>query len=300
MGLFKFKNKKRKKKTGDDSTESSAPATTSNERLRVDTVPLRKLKSPSERMDVARKDKQARERLANKSIATTLQAPKKSWLTRTKAFQNMCESAFNLIDADGSGEVDEKELYSGLLLIHLKLGCYAGPAACRPLSREKCGVMFLKFDKDNSGYLDRHEFVNVMGVLFGNVLSRVLMQYSLTLMLVPFVAKLFVDLFTMGWGGAWHFVSTLDEHSSVANQIELLVEMVADMACQFYRAVVPGLIQSGGDAVTGLLAKVPASVWVSLPLTLTSAVLGSLIVPRSIMMTDDFFQNLADNKAKQL
>jgi len=54
-----------------------------------------------------------------------------SFLCRTKFFKDMVASAFELVDADGSGEVDEKELYSGLLLIHLKLGTYAGPAACR-------------------------------------------------------------------------------------------------------------------------------------------------------------------------
>jgi hypothetical protein len=56
---------------------------------------------------------------------------KKSFLARTSFFQNMAASAFDLVDADGSGAVDEKELYSGLLMIHLKLGTYAGPAACK-------------------------------------------------------------------------------------------------------------------------------------------------------------------------
>ena len=56
---------------------------------------------------------------------------KKSFLARTAFFQNMAKSAFELVDQDGSGEVDEKELYSGLLVIHLKLGTYAGPAACK-------------------------------------------------------------------------------------------------------------------------------------------------------------------------
>jgi hypothetical protein len=56
---------------------------------------------------------------------------KTSWLARTKFFKTMVHQAFEDIDADGSGDIDEKELYSGLLLIHLKLGAYAGPAACK-------------------------------------------------------------------------------------------------------------------------------------------------------------------------
>jgi hypothetical protein len=62
----------------------------------------------------------------NKDIST-----KKGYFCKTRFFHNMCQSAFQVVDADGSGDVDEKELYSGLLLIHLKLGTYAGPAACK-------------------------------------------------------------------------------------------------------------------------------------------------------------------------
>jgi hypothetical protein len=62
---------------------------------------------------------------------------KKPWLCRTKFFKNMIDSSFQLVDQDGSNDVDEKELYSGLLLIHLKLGTYAGPAACK-VSTVRC------------------------------------------------------------------------------------------------------------------------------------------------------------------
>ena len=61
-------------------------------------------------------------------MMTTKQA---GWLCKTCFFHNLYQSAFEVVDADGSGDVDEKELYSGLLLIHLKLGTYAGPAACK-------------------------------------------------------------------------------------------------------------------------------------------------------------------------
>ena len=59
-----------------------------------------------------------------------------SWLSRTKYFRNLSNWAFDVVDTDGSGSVDEKELYAGLLLIHLKLGSYAGPAACKVGSNE--------------------------------------------------------------------------------------------------------------------------------------------------------------------
>ena len=56
---------------------------------------------------------------------------KKSWLCQRKFFKDMISSSFEMVDQDGSGSIDEKELYSGLLLIHLKMGVYAGPAACK-------------------------------------------------------------------------------------------------------------------------------------------------------------------------
>lgn len=110
------------------------------------------------------------------------QAARGGWLTRSKRFRKMCDSAFAGVDADGSNSIDEKELYSGLLLIHLKLGTYAGPAACRPLGRERCHAIFVKMDADESGHLDKDEFQKVMSVLFGNVVLRVIAQWSLTLM----------------------------------------------------------------------------------------------------------------------
>jgi hypothetical protein len=111
----------------------------------------------------------------------------RTWLYRSKRFRKWCEWAFNVIDTDNSNKVTETELYSGLLLIHLKLGTYAGPAACRPLSRERCHAMFQKMDLDGSGFLEFDEFQQAMSVLFGNILLRVIAQWSLTIM-VSFVS----------------------------------------------------------------------------------------------------------------
>jgi hypothetical protein len=74
----------------------------------------------------------------NKDIST-----KKGYFCKTRFFHNMCQSAFQVVDADGSGDVDEKELYSGLLLIHLKLGTYAGPAACKVSNDRNCYIVIV-------------------------------------------------------------------------------------------------------------------------------------------------------------
>jgi hypothetical protein len=54
-----------------------------------------------------------------------------SWFSQLEWFKRMSHWAFDVVDSDQSGHIDEQELYSGLLLIHLKLGTYAGPAACK-------------------------------------------------------------------------------------------------------------------------------------------------------------------------
>jgi hypothetical protein len=59
------------------------------------------------------------------------QVPFFSILLQSKHFLKYCDIAFDLVDTNGNGVVDETELYAGLLLIHLKLGSFLGPAACK-------------------------------------------------------------------------------------------------------------------------------------------------------------------------
>jgi hypothetical protein len=51
-------------------------------------------------------------------------------LTRSKPFRKLATWAFSVCDSDKTGEVGKTELYCGLLLVHLNLAKYAGPAAC--------------------------------------------------------------------------------------------------------------------------------------------------------------------------
>ena len=50
---------------------------------------------------------------------------------QSKHFVKYCDIAFDLVDSNGDDVIDETELYAGLLLIHLKLGSFLGPAACK-------------------------------------------------------------------------------------------------------------------------------------------------------------------------
>ena len=51
-------------------------------------------------------------------------------MTRSRAFKKVSDYSFSVCDNDKTGEVAKTELYAGVLLVHLKLAKYAGPAAC--------------------------------------------------------------------------------------------------------------------------------------------------------------------------
>ena len=51
-------------------------------------------------------------------------------MTRSKAFKVLVDKTFESMDIANKGEIDKVELYAGLLMIHLTIAKYAGPAAC--------------------------------------------------------------------------------------------------------------------------------------------------------------------------
>lgn len=228
----------------------------------------------------------------SKSLSLEQQPRRVSWFCRTHHFHKLCDSAFDVIDTDDSGSVDEKELYSGLLLIHLKLGMYAGPAACRPLAREKCHAVFAKFDVDESGTLDKEEFRQVMMVLFGNVILRVIVQWTMTIMIVPLLARRILEWVYQASERVFDFIANLDQHSSIADSIEVSFETI----CGAIWTSLPTLMHVYAEKMGHLLRMVPDSVWNALPLTIISSVLGIVVVPWIIFKVDDFFQWLADRK----
>jgi hypothetical protein len=248
---------------------------------------------------------------------------KTSWLSRTRWFTKMSNAAFAVVDADESGEVDEKELYSGLLLIHLKLGCYAGPAACRPVDRQRVRAVFQKMDVDHSGTLDRDEFREVMMVLCSNIFTRVLVQCtyycilciyiymyivcvythyllsclgSMTLMIVPLVAQYMLNALYLIHATFWNVVTDLDEYSPVMDNIELAIESARDAIA----SKLPRVLVATYHLIMKLLDKVPTSVWNTVPLTLLSCVLGCLAVPYMIFKIDDYFQEVAEKKKQHV
>jgi len=105
--------------------------------------------------------------------------------TKTKAFQLLVNKAFDICDMSDDGIIDASELYTGLLLVHLNLAKYAGPAACYPPTRHVCDRMFEKADTDQSNGIDRSEFQYIIGILCGQIISRMIVYWIVVILCVP-------------------------------------------------------------------------------------------------------------------
>ncbi|GMI22521.1 hypothetical protein TeGR_g6428, partial [Tetraparma gracilis] len=180
--------------------------------------------------------------------------PRPSLLLRSRFVRSRAASIFRQLDADRSGSLSAGELYAGVLLLHLELAKYLGPAACKPPSRAVVAELFEAYDRDHSADLDEHEFVDLSLLLLSNIATRVLFQFAMTLFLVPHFAPRVL-----------HRLLLLVAELRAADPYSLL-----SSASAFYAGAVLPL-----PYVPLLLSYVPAT----MALTVVSSVLVMIIVP---------------------
>ena len=164
----------------------------------------------------------------------------------------------------------------------------------QPISRERCNAMFHKFDADESGCLDQTEFRRVITVLFANVLARVVIQFVLTLFLIPLIAKSLVDVFTVDYDAWWDYWTKPKIYKQIGG--ELTLDDYVDWRITSYpssrRALLSGAygyIRVGSDEF-----------WDSFSLTFVTIILGFVIAPLMLYAIDDIFHFVADrNKTKR-
>ena len=111
-----------------------------------------------------------------------------------KAYQLLVNTAFETMDDSDSGYLDEAELYAGMLLVHLNIAKYAGPAACYPPTRTHCDALFQQADTDTSGGIDRLEFVYIVSELSKQILARMLVYWFVLLLSVPLLASTIIRI----------------------------------------------------------------------------------------------------------
>jgi hypothetical protein len=51
-------------------------------------------------------------------------------LTKSPFFVKLVDWAYSVCDSESTGHIGKSELYAGLLLVHVNLARFAGPAAC--------------------------------------------------------------------------------------------------------------------------------------------------------------------------
>ena len=182
------------------------------------------------------------------------------------------------MDLDNSGSIDKKEMYAALLLIHLNLATYMGPAACKPPTRKYVDSIFDNLDVNKSGALEREEFASAMAILCSEITTRVFIQWSMMLMIVPFVSKMilysFIDLIWTVRVVWWK----IDQYESITEYIEAFAARAADIVLN----MMPSKVQQ-------VLATIPMDTISSIPLTIVSSLLGSILVPYLIFKCDEAF-----------
>ena len=152
-------------------------------------------------------------------------------------------------------------------------------------------------DADGSGHLDKEEFAQVMMVLFGNVMMRVVFQYAATLMLVPLLAQYILKGLTFVFGlipQIWN--DYIDQYTPLDEFFEGASVQIQSKIIELTQR--PDLVLKVRNMYSTVLEKIPDSVWATIPLTLISSVLGMMIVPWTLMKIDDFFQSMANKKKK--
>ena len=131
--------------------------------------------------------------------STTTVAPS-SILTNTAAFRRLARWAFGVCDNDKTGRINQDEMYAGILLVHVNLAKYAGAAACYPPTRAVVDELFVGADKDHSGTIDEEEFLEIVKICSVDIASRIIVYYSILILLVPYIADAIVwILFQFGW-----------------------------------------------------------------------------------------------------
>ena len=86
------------------------------------------------------------------------------------------------MDADGSGRLNPSELYATVLLLYLKLNKVV--KVDEP-SRADVQKLFVEFDGNKNGHLDKAEFTGLAAILLGNLGARISAQVFITLVLCP-------------------------------------------------------------------------------------------------------------------
>ena len=129
---------------------------------------------------------------------------KPSWM-KSKAFQGLTHWAFDICDMAGDGRINRDELYSGILLVHLHMAQFIGVTACHPLNRTQVDELFnMAAEQDAMSWVDgqqtigRDAFEDIVVLSCAKISSRILVYYTLLVLLVPFLTRRIIGVWQQG------------------------------------------------------------------------------------------------------
>lgn len=186
----------------------------------------------------------------------------------------------------------KKELYTGLILIHLNLAAYVGPAACSPASKEYVDQMFDMLDKDRNGSLNKEEFTVLMSILCSQITTRVFIQLSMTILIVPFISEYFVDFMKDSYRVFWVILAQIDEKEDMSEFVMKMMKYGWDGVLLLTPPILQTFISSVYDALSEGYMD-------GMPLTIMSCVLGCMIVPWILFKCDEFYNGIALKRSKR-
>jgi hypothetical protein len=217
---------------------------------------------------------------------------KTSFLATSKYFHKLVNWAFDVVDIDQSGHVDKKELYSGLILIHLKLASYLGPAACRPASRKHVYEIFDLIDFNNSGKLNRVEFGTVMLLFLPQIITRVLLHMMMAIIIIPFLSRYIVTSLV-------HVQVFSTQIFSEVNESKVVKEAIWQHIQYVFEFIVPaGILRFAMKMkiyVQHFLAGEQADTFI---FTMIGILLGMILLPWILSQCDELYEYLAHKKRK--
>ena len=143
--------------------------------------------------------------------------------------------------------------------------------------------MFHIVDVDNSGTLDREEFAIVMQILYSQVFTRIIIQWTLTLILVPITTKYILQFTTLFLLVVHEFWKDIDDDLDPLQR--LLWKLWA-----IWLDYSPEALDQVGSFCWLIFCKIP---WKSMPPVLLTLAQTSVALPWALNHVEDFFRRAA-------
>ena len=153
----------------------------------------------------------------------------------------------------------------------------------QPASKKYVSEVFHIVDTDNSGTLDRKEFAIVMQILYSQVFTRIIIQWTLTLILVPITTKYILQFTTLFLVVVHEFWKDIDDDLDPLQR--LLWKLWA-----IWLHYSPEALDQVGAICWLVFCKIP---WKSMPPVLLTLAQTSVALPWALNHVEDFFRRAA-------